>query len=220
MLHRLSSASDRGTKFVAKQRSRNVRCIIDNRYIAEALRWQRHHFAARRRSQLSCNMSAPFATCSPVARVWPHLVATMWPHLVARSGHSCVARIPFAENKHGHKLWPQSGHTFWICLERNANVVATLWPQLVATFGFSVSAAGVRRETWAGKNYAAACNFGARACVPCGSVKTALVVASWGVVLMFACFSDRLMCSFESRSVGWCNQLWRTLSACFLECLS
>ena len=153
MLHRLSSASDRGTQFVAKQRPRNVRSIIDNRYIAEALRWQRHHFAARRRSQLSCNMPAPFATCSPVARVWPHLVATMWPHLVARSGHSCVARIPFAENKHGHKLWPQSGHTFRICLERNANIVATLWPQLVATFGFSVSAGGVRGETWARKSW-------------------------------------------------------------------
>jgi len=161
MLHRLSFASDRGTQFVAKQRPRNVRIIvsnfvgsiIDKRYVAEALRWQRYHFAARRRSQLSCNMPVPFATCSLVARMRPHLVARMWPHLVARSGHSCEARIPFAENKHGHKLWPQSGHTFWICLERNAYVVATLWPQLVATFGFSVSAASVRGETWARKRW-------------------------------------------------------------------
>ena len=177
-LHRLIFASDRRAQFVATQRPRNVRItvsqvigiIFDKRYLAEALRLQRHHFSARRRSQLSCNMATSFATCGRVARMWPHLVARMWRQL--------CGQIPFAENKHGHKLWPQSGHTFRICLERNANIVATLWPQLVATFGFSVSAGGVRRETWAGKNYAAACNFGARACVPCGSVKTALVVAS------------------------------------------
>ena len=97
-----------------------------------------------------CQLHSPLAALLPECghTLWPECGHTLWPE----SGHSCVARIPFAKNKHGHKLWPQSGHTFWICLARNANVVATLWPQLVATFGFSVSAGGVRGETWARKS--------------------------------------------------------------------
>ena len=105
-LHRLSFASDRRAQFVATQRPRNVRIIVsqvignifDKRCLAEALRLQRHHFAARRRPQLSCNMATPFATCGRVARMWPHLVARMWRQL--------CGQIRFAENKHGHNLWP------------------------------------------------------------------------------------------------------------------
>ena len=137
-LHRLIFASDRRAQFVATQRPRNVRItvsqvigiIFDKRYLAEALRLQRHHFSARRRSQLSCNMATSFATCGRVARMWPHLVARMWRQL--------CGQIPFAENKHGHKLWPQSGHTFRICLDETLILWPlcghNLWPPLVSVF--------------------------------------------------------------------------------------
>ena len=151
MLHCLSSASDRGTQIVAKQRPRNVRCIIDNRYIGSFALTAPSFYCPppfRIILQDASSIRNLQPCCQSVATPCGHNVATpcdqKWPQLCGQN---------FVRRK---QTWPQivatKWHTFWICLARNANVVATLWPQLVATFGLSVSAVGVRGETWARKS--------------------------------------------------------------------
>ena len=147
-------------------------------------------------------MPAPFATCSLVARMWPHLVAecghSLWPEVVTvvwlelrlpktnmatNCGHKVATLFGYVSSE-TLMLWPLCSHN--------------LWPPLVSAFRQGAFAERHERE----KSDGTACNSGAQACAAYGSVMTALIVASRRVVLMFAWFSDRLLCSFECRLVS------------------
>ena len=147
-----------------------------------------------------CQLHSPLAALLPECghtlwpqcghTLWPEVATVVWPefrspktNMATNCGHKVATLFGYV-SRETLMLWPLCGHN--------------LWPPLVSVFRQRACAERRGRE----KGDGAACNSGAQPCAAYGSVMTALIVASRGVVLMFASFPDRLRCSFESRLVS------------------
>ena len=137
--------------------------------------------AAVRNCPAICQFHSALAALWPECghTLWPECGNTLWPEVAT------VVRPEFRSPK--ANMATNCGHKVATLFGYVSSETLMLWPPLVSAFRQGAYAERRGRE----KGDGAACNSGAQPCAAYGSVMTALIVASRGVVLMFAWFYDR-----------------------------